>query len=103
MAAEDELDDLVVIDDAVSNACVKMKLNQFCTNVRLRKKLDSIAIDMNRLVAEAYLFGNFHLLRTLATPGAAIPAVGSRKFWYRCLLATSKNKCRADTIGSDFE
>ena len=89
------------------NAAVKMKLNTFCTDADVRRKLASIVLDANRLIAEAYLFANFHLLRLLHRPR---PAVGlpdvpviDRSFYYRCLLATSVNMCRVGTLGTDFE
>ena len=87
-----------VVEDFVGNvttACVKMKLNTFCRDVDVRRKLNSIVMDMNRLVAEAYTFGNHHistgcyaaatafggLVRaTPATPVAACPGLNRIRF-----------------------
>ena len=60
--AQEVEDELVCLDDVVegsektsTNATVKMKLGRFCHHEGLRRKLNSIAIDTNRLVAEAVI------------------------------------------------
>ena len=109
MATDDAIDDMPennsVIEDEennTANSAIKMKLTQFCKNENLRKKLDSIVLIMNQLVAEAYVFANFHVMRLLNREDT-LPIVASRDFYYRCLLATSKNNCRNGTLGQEIE
>jgi hypothetical protein len=111
--AEDALEEEAQLRDPEGNALeadeaeadtvfsvVKMKLNTFVNSPSLRDKMRSIVHDMNVVMAEAYLFANFHVLRLLDA-GVAPPMV-DRNFYYRCLLAVSKNKCREGTLGADF-
>ena len=89
--------DAVIEGSATVAATVKMKLNTFCTDPRLRAKLNTIVVDMNRVVAEAYAFANFHITRVLETREEAVPRV-DRNFYYRCILAISVCTPRKGTI-----
>ena len=90
-----DLDNCVVEenDPSIAPAVVKMKLNTFCTNPDIQRKLQSIVKDANRLIAEAYLFANFHIARLLETK-KEIPKI-DRNFYYRCLMAVGVNQCRS--------
>ena len=108
IASEDAQDDLVylqnddpIVDENKTRCAIKMKLSSFCKHEGLRKKLDSITIQMNRLVAEAYEFANFHILRLLNIPNHIIPVIG-REFYYRCILAVTVNNCREQTLDNTF-
>jgi hypothetical protein len=79
---------------------VKMKMNSFCPDKRIREKIGVMVRDMNIIVAEAYKFANLHITRLL-TSGTGLPII-DRNFYYRCLLAVSVNKCRAGTLGETF-
>jgi len=105
--AEGGLIDLEADEEADEEGCenvvpavVKMKLNTFCDNAAIRRKLNSIVLDANRLLGEAYEFANFHVLRLLSAR-APLPKV-DKNFYYRCLLATSLNRCRESTLGDDY-
>lgn len=107
---EDAIDsnDLVDTSTTIETECgnivpaiVKMKLNTFCDNVAIKNKLNFIVIEMNRLLGEAYLFANIHVTR-LISENKAVPLM-DRNFYYRCILASSKNKCRSSTIGPELE
>ena len=92
---QDALEDIVtlvgaaddtIVDDAVVSATVKMKLNQFVTDAPLRRKIDQTVAAMNQLMAEAYVFANFHVVRALDSGDVPVPKI-DRNFYYRCLLA----------------
>jgi hypothetical protein len=102
-----ELHDVVGVEHGqpVDNASpllsvIKMKLNSFCKDERLSRRLNAVAADMDRIVAEAYLFANFHVLRLLDT-GLPVPVL-DRQFFYRCLVGVSNATVRATTLTSDF-
>ena len=81
-------------------ASVKMKLNTFCSNADVAKKLRSIVVDMNQVMGEAYAFENFHILRVLQD-GEEVPRI-DRNFYYRCILAVSISNCRKSTLGESI-
>ncbi len=104
-------------------AVVKMKLNSFCTSPQLNHKINSVVLDANVLLGEAYAFSNFHIRRLLEERSngrisvsldvktdrvvvniqpRAVPEV-DRKFFYRCLLAVATSNCRPSTLGADFQ
>ncbi len=115
--AEDGLAEATMLQDVENDegipesnrvySVVKMKLNSFVIGGdKLKTKIRSIVHDMNILLAEAYLFGNYHITRLLASRDPAVtadelPSV-DKNFYYRCLLAVSRNKCRPGTLGADF-
>jgi hypothetical protein len=109
IVSEDAEDDLihlqdeqdVIADENKIQCAIKMKLSTFCKHEGLKKKLDSITLQMNQLVAEAYEFANFHLLRLLELPNCTIPVIG-REFYYRCILAVTVNNCREETLDDEF-
>jgi len=80
---------------------VKMKLSTFIPHDWLRNKIDTLVLDMNKLLGEGYIFANFHIAR-LFENGIAVPPV-NRNFFYRCIIAVSTNKCNGSTLGEDFE
>ncbi len=90
-------------DQKIVPVTVKMKLNTFCPNAGLRRKIVSVVLDANRLLGEAYAFANFHVLRVLrmVPDGSSLPPI-DRNFYYRCLMAVSENHVRAATLGTDF-
>lgn len=81
---------------------VKMKLSSFIAHEGLRRKLDSLVLDMNKLMGEGYIFANFHIARILERGDVPVPVI-NRNFYYRCLLAVSTNNCRSATLGEEFE
>ena len=101
----------------VANAVVKMKLATFCTNRRITSRISEYVLDVNRLLGEAYLFANFHVMRVLANPvsvaltvkddgsvalslGHSVlpPKLNFRNFYYRCLNAVADNNCHDGTL-----
>ena len=86
------------------NASVKMKLNTFTRDGKdkavLTGRLNRIVKDGNVLLAEAYAFANFHVLRLL-TADLAVPTI-DRSFYYRCLLAVGDVVCKASTLDEEF-
>jgi hypothetical protein len=82
--------------DEASLSMVKMKLAAMCKNDRLRKQLDTLVKDMNRLLGEAYAFSNFHILHVLRN-GQPVPVL-DRNFFYRCLVAVGVSNARAGTL-----
>ena len=99
---EDVIDDI----ETDSHAMIKMKLRTFCPDKGIHTKINSIVFDVNRLVAEAYEFANFHLLMVISNQrmnnmNVCAPKI-DRNFYYRCLLAVSINNCRNGTLGNDF-
>lgn len=86
----------------MQKAVVKMKLRTFCPSKQLVVKLDDLVFNMNRLLSEAYLFANFHILRLLSCPITInLPKI-DRNFYYRCLLAVSDSSSRPDTLGPEM-
>jgi len=70
LEGDDHLEDdgdlsLEGVVDGTSQSVVKMKLNRFCEDNNIRRKLNAVVKDMNVLLAEAYTFGNFHVIRLL--------------------------------------
>jgi hypothetical protein len=94
--------DKVIENDDTVYAVVKMKLNTLCKNNDLSKKLQFTVSDMNRLVAEAYAFSNFHILRILEDPSIQVPKM-DRGFFYRCIAAVGELKCNKGTLNDDFK
>lgn len=92
--------DLSVQPTAV--AVVKMKLNSAAKSDDIKRLFAAVARDGNRVLAEAYLFANFHIVRLLGTPGTTLPKI-DRNFYYRCILAVSDGKYLAKTLGEDFK
>lgn len=103
---EDMLDDLIPAVDgdvestALATAVVKMKLATVCKSEHVKRILVAAVKDGNRLLAEGYVFANFHMLRLLRE-GEPIPKV-DRNFYYRCLLAVSITNARKSTLGEEF-
>lgn len=90
-----------------SVSCVKMTLASFCKNERLRRRIDKLVISANRLLGEAYVFANFHVVRLLSEHASELPAKNplpkmDRNFFYRCILAVSINDARDSTLGEEF-
>lgn len=88
-------------DDGCVMSVVKMKLSTFIPHNWIRSKLDTLVLEMNKLLGEGYIFANFHIAR-LFENRIPIPPV-DRNFFYRCLIAVSINNCRAATLGEDFK
>jgi hypothetical protein len=90
-------------EDGTFYASVKMKLASFCDSVTIRKKLQSVVMDANIVLGEAYTFANFHILRILhhnlehPEDVLEMPKM-DRGFFYRCLLAVTEFKFRANTM-----
>ncbi|PNH01563.1 hypothetical protein TSOC_012543 [Tetrabaena socialis] len=77
------------VPDQTVASVVTMKLNTFCTNQAVVRTINQIVLAMNRLVAEAYTFSNFHVIRLLQGPSPVVIPLMDRNFFYRCLLAVS--------------
>ena len=82
---------------------VKMKLNTFVHDGRLKAALRTAVADMNVVVAEAYLFANFHVARLLeeGVDPKDLPSI-DRNLYYRCLLAVSSNNCKEGTLDASM-
>ena len=87
-------------DIKVVPCVVKMKLSSFIEDPRIRTAIAKVAKDMNRVVAEAYCFANFHISR-LINEGHPLPTI-SHKFYYQCLLCVTTNNARSNTIDAEF-
>ena len=74
-------------DPSFTSSNVKMKLATFCGNAGVRRVLNSVVLDCNIMVAEAYAFANLHVTRILEQ-GLAPPEVGP-KFYDACLSAVT--------------
>jgi hypothetical protein len=59
---------------------------------------------MNQVVAEAYLFANFHVTRCLDDPAFDVECLPKldRNFYYRCLLAVSRFNIQKGTLGESL-
>lgn len=88
------------VQDATTAATVKMKLGQFCPKPELQDRIRRLVKRTNRVMAEAYMFANFHV-RRLVDAGKAIPPI-DRNFYYRCIVAVVRSKARPATLGDDF-
>ena len=97
-------------EEEAQKATVKMKLRSFMRDdkdkkdpksAKLMRLINQLVENMNRVLAEAYTFANFHILRLLTSQNPNIPAV-NRKFFYRCLVAVSESITRAGTLGVDM-
>ena len=84
----------------VVRSCVKMKLARFCRDSSIRRLLNSIVVDCNTAVAEAYAFGNLHVTRALEA-GRAAPSVDG-KFYDRCVSAVTENNALKTTLDASF-
>ena len=87
---------------------VKMTLNQFCndkTREQFVATVKPLIITMNVVMAEAYTFANFHIIRCLSDPTFDVNELPKldRNFYYRCILAVSTSKARKNTLGADLE
>ena len=76
------------------NSCVKMKLASFCLSPDIRKVLDSVVMNTNTVMAEAYAFANFHITRLLEN-GDAVPSVDA-KLYFACITAVTICKQRSE-------
>ena len=100
-ADESALDHGQPVDsDGAMLSVVKMKLDTFIKDQRLAQCIRSLVSDVDRLVAEAYMFANLHVLRLL-DQGKQLPLL-DRNFYYRCLIAVSKSKSKTGTLSDDF-
>lgn len=105
---DDVRDDLPLSDDAAADgqvvvvpSTVKMKLTSFCPSKRLRARLQTIVLDINRLVGEAYCFANLHILRLLVAD-KPLPVI-DRNFYYRCLVGVADSDARKGTLGPEYQ
>ena len=101
----DDLEELVAAsnEEGLVPSTVKMKIATFLKEQHggpISVALNTIVIEMNKLMGEAYLFGNFHASRLLKT-GVELPQV-DRNFYYRCLLSVGKNKCVETTLTAEW-
>jgi hypothetical protein len=85
---------------SMTQSVVKMKLRSFCPHPAVFSRLNKLVMDMNRLSAEAYAFGNFHVTRLLVH-GEEVPHV-DRNFYYRCLVAVATSDVRPGTLGAPW-
>jgi len=84
---------------------IKMKLNTFCrdgTRRQLVGRINKYVLDLNRVVAEAYLFANFHIAWCLSHPTACELPKLDRNFYYRCILAVATSNVRRGTLGPEL-
>jgi hypothetical protein len=94
--------------DGTFNAIVKMKLTSFCDSAIIRNELQSVVMNANIVLGEAYTFANFHILRILhhnlehPEDVLEMPKM-DRNFYYRCLLAVTEFKFRASTMSAALQ
>ncbi len=87
---------------------VKTKLNTLCMDAyrnALCDRINGMVLQLNQVVAEAYLFANFHVTRLLDDPVfdvAKLPKL-DRNFYYRCLVAVGDSRVRCGTLGKEIE
>ena len=90
-------------DDEMLHSVVKMKLASFSTKPQINGRLNTLVMEMNRLLGEAYEFANFHVARLLAAPlGGPLPSI-DRNFYYRALLAVAECDVKPLTLGPDVQ
>ena len=80
---------------------VKMKLNSFCSDDRIKSRLRAIVTDSNIILGEAYAFANFHIIRLLKDNGSMPPI--NDEFYWRCINAVTKNNCTDKLFNDDFK
>jgi hypothetical protein len=78
---------------------VKMKLATFCKNQDICRLLDSIVMDCNVMVAEAYAFANLHVTRLLED-AKPVPKL-DQSFYNSCLTAVTA--CGGNTFTSEMK
>lgn len=84
----------------VAPASIKMKLASFMPNKQLQVAIQKIVKDMNRVVAEAYCFGNFHITRLL-NEGLPIPIINGT-FYYTCMRCVTSS-CKQTKMDAHFQ
>ncbi len=67
---------------------IKGSLNKFCKNDFLKAKLNKITLNVNKIIFEAYLFANIHIIRLLRQ-NKPIPTF-NQKFFTNVLQLSSK-------------
>lgn len=90
-------------DDEMLHSVVKMKLGSFCVNPQIVKTLNTMVMDMNRVLAEAYEFANFHIVRLLEENTKVTMPTIDHNFYYRAIIAVTVSGCRATTLGVDMQ
>jgi len=89
---------ITVIKKTLNKLCMDASRQQLCASIR------GLVFTMNCVVAEAYLFANFHVTRCLSEPAFDVVCLPKldRNFYYRCLLAVSKSNVRKGTLGKSL-
>jgi hypothetical protein len=97
-----DVDDMIAEadTDADIHSAVKMKLSTFCDSKRLRVRLNSLVLDMNRLVCEGYELANLHITRLL-DKGAHLPII-DHNFYYRALVCAATATVKKETLSDDW-
>jgi hypothetical protein len=73
---------------------IKGSLNKFCKNDFLKAKLNEITLNVNKIIFEAYLFANVHIIRLLRQ-NKPIPTL-NQKFFTNVLQLSSKTYKRKE-------
>ena len=73
---------------------IKGSLNKFCKNDFLKAKLNEITLNVNKIIFEAYLFANMHIIRLLRQ-NKPIPTL-NQKFFTNVLQLSSKTYKRKE-------
>lgn len=86
-------------------ASVKMKLNTFCADPRLRNSIDRTVADVNAVVGEAYALADLHVTRMLES-GSSLDHLrtkgGWSMFYYQCLTRVSAFNSRPGTVPKEL-
>ena len=108
--AVDAVDAADAADKASENttfATFKMKLNGLCTNANIKGKVNHVVLQLNRVAGEAYAFANFHVTRLIAVAAAGtapvLMPVPDRNFYYRCIMAVTRNNVRESTLSKELQ
>lgn len=98
-------------DSNLVAATVKTKLSTFCPDPAIRRRLNAIVMDGNRLLAEGYKLAELHVLRLLTErPQLFVSAAKEapkmaidRNLYYRCLVGVGAGTAvKEETMNEDM-
>jgi hypothetical protein len=103
-APADTADDIAVDAGYLDSDCnttkvaVLKKFRGMCEDKRLTRRVDSLVLRANVIVAEAYALANFHLKRGLLNNAAMPELEDMDKFYYACLASVTVGNFKPTTV-----
>ncbi len=76
---------------------IKCSLNQFCNNDFLKRKINDVVLNSNKIIFEAYCLANLHILRTKEIP------LLNQGFFQKCCACVSSFYNRKEMLMKDKE